>query len=121
MDTVMYTFPGEVLLDYDGLKVPSEDKPLFEERVRGTFRDDTTPNLLTIQEVGALIRLRYPAARKWVRNHVTPIGGTVRVGNKLLVHAWALNEVLDQKKQKVKPLRDRVQIYQKNLHLPTKK
>lgn len=45
-------------------------------------------------EVQAEIRLTYNGTLLWIRKHVTPLGGTVRIGNRILVHGWALNEAL---------------------------
>ncbi len=59
-------------------------------------KDHSSIKLLSAYEVQAEIRLTYKGTLAWIRKHITPIGGTVRIGNRILVHQWAMNEVLQK-------------------------
>jgi len=58
-------------------------------------RDYDAPHLLSVFDLAGIFHMRPRATRKWIRQHITPRGGTVRLGNRIMVHTWALNEALD--------------------------
>ncbi len=73
------------------------------------FKDHSDVKLYSVIEVQALLRLTRRGTLKFIRDHITPIGGTVRVGNKLFVHVWALNYALKQRVWTTKKMRQRYQ------------
>ncbi len=73
------------------------------------YKDNSDVNLYRVIEVQGRIRLTYRGTLKFIRDYITPIGGTVRVGNKLLVHVWALNYALEQRVWTTKKMRQRYQ------------
>jgi len=73
------------------------------------FKDHSDVKLYSVIEVQALLRLTRRGTLKFIRDNITPIGGTVRVGNKLFVHVWALNYALKQRVWTTKKMRQRYQ------------
>ncbi len=73
------------------------------------YKDHSDVNLYRVIEVQGRIRLTYRGTLKFIRDNITPIGGTVRVGNQLFVHVWALNYALDQRVWTTKKMRQRYQ------------
>ena len=68
-----------------------------EIRVDDTqYKDQTSIDLYTVIEVQAMLRLTRRGVYQWIRTHIRPIGGIVRVGKRNLIHKWALNAVLKQ-------------------------
>lgn len=61
-------------------------------------KNHTDVKLLSVFEVQAQLRLTYRGTLAWIRTNVTPLGGTVRVGRRVLVHTWALNDALMTKR-----------------------
>jgi len=73
------------------------------------YKDKPDVNLYSVIEVQGRIRLTYRGTLKFIRDNITPIGGTVRVGNQLFVHVWALNYALEQRVWTTKKMRQRYQ------------
>ncbi len=73
------------------------------------YKDNSDVNLYSVIEVQGRIRLTYRGTLKFIRDNITPIGGTVRVRNQLFVHVWALNYALDQRVWTTKKMRQRYQ------------
>ncbi len=73
------------------------------------YKDNSNVNLYSVIEVQGRIRLTYRGTLKFIRDNITPIGGTVRVGNRLLVHVWAFNYALEQRVWTTKKMRQRYQ------------
>ncbi len=73
------------------------------------YKDNSDVNLYSVIEVQGRIRLTYRGTLKFIRDNITPIGGTVRVGNQLFVHVWALNYALEQRVWTTKKMRQRYQ------------
>jgi hypothetical protein len=73
------------------------------------YKDNSDVNLYSVIEVQGRIRLTYRGTLKFIRDHITSIGGTVRVGNRLLVHVWAFNYALEQRVWTTKKMRQRYQ------------
>jgi hypothetical protein len=73
------------------------------------YKDHSDVKLYSVIEVQACICLTYRGTLKFIRDNITPIGGTVRVGNRLFVHVWALNYALEQRVWTTKKMRQRYQ------------
>ncbi len=73
------------------------------------YKDHSDVNLYSVIEVQGRIRLTYRGTLKFIRDYITPIGGTARVGNRLLVPVWALNYALKQRVWTTKKIRQRYQ------------
>ncbi len=73
------------------------------------FKDHSDVKLHSVIEIQAMLRLTYRGTLKFIRDHITSIGGTVRVGNQLFVHVWALNYALKQRVWTTKKMRQRYQ------------
>ncbi len=73
------------------------------------YKDNSDVNLYSVIEVQGRIRLTYRGTLKFIRDNITPIGGTVRVGNQLFVHVWAFNYALKQRVWTTKKIRQRNQ------------
>jgi len=80
-------------------KGAGEPTIVYRDDVRvDTGRNHARVDLYDVTEVQALIRLTRKGTINWIRTNVTPLGGTTWVGNRILVHAWALNAALDAKR-----------------------
>lgn len=62
------------------------------------FENDKTPHLLTIEELGAMLRLTKQSARLFVWRELVQVGGVVKIGGRLFVHNWAVNRWLEANK-----------------------
>ena len=69
------------------------------------FKDHTPPRLYDAKECQALLRQSHGRTLKFIREEIIPLGGCVRVGNRYLVHAWALNIALEKRSVTVRPKR----------------
>jgi len=58
------------------------------------LENNSGPVLLTVMDIAATLHLSKMGARHFVWRELEPLGGVVKVGNKLLVQAWALNKWL---------------------------
>ena len=77
---------------------PSPEGPL-------TLKDHTPPRMYDAKECQALLRISHGRALKFIREEIIPLGGCVRVGNRYLVHAWALNHALSLRTIQTRPRR----------------
>ena len=67
------------------------------------LKDNTPPRMYDVRECQALLRISRGRALKFIREEIIPLGGCVRVGNRYLVHAWALNHALSLRTLQKKP------------------
>lgn len=70
------------------------------------FESDKAPHLLTIEELGAMLRLTKASARSFAWRELVKLGGVIKVGARLMVHTWAVNRWLES--NKISPEHDRV-------------
>jgi hypothetical protein len=58
------------------------------------LENNTPPVLMTVQDVAAALRVTKPTARRFIWKQLSPLGGVVKIGSRLLVQAWAFNKWL---------------------------
>lgn len=66
------------------------DLPVYGE----TAEINAVPVLLTLKECQAILRFSRVTTKKWVARYCLPIGGVLKVGQRYMVHAWAINRGL---------------------------
>ena len=79
-------------------EVPQEEKDRWTAIVQvNPLKDHTPPRLYDVKECQALLRMSHGRTLKFIREEIIPTGGCVRLGNRYLVHAWAINYALSQR------------------------
>ena len=89
-DTVVPQSPEGGEADENPQESPSFKGPLAP-------KDHTPPRLYDVKECQALLRMSHGRTLKFIREEIIPTGGCVRLGNRYLVHAWAINYALSQR------------------------
>ena len=60
------------------------------------LENNTPPVLMDVNDIAASFRFTKPTARRFIWKELSPLGGVVKVGSRLMVQAWAVNKWLRQ-------------------------